>query len=171
MLTVKEGRAVAAEKLKAFLSCAALYDEPIHSGEYGWVFAYQSVEYMRTNNMRDMLVGNSPILVDKHTGDALLLGSGLPAETYVENYVACGDPFKFLGKRVELSGGIEPPKKTDAIRSIRRHAMLSLIGAKLHIDECIAGNTTIVTCPSVDVARILVRDLRSLGLSAQHLRD
>ncbi len=84
MLSLEKCKAIASERLAALVPSAALYDEPVHTGDYGWVFSWQNKKYMRTNDVGDAFIGNSPILVDKNKGDALVLGSGLPAEIYVK---------------------------------------------------------------------------------------
>ena len=171
MLTLEECREVAAQKLSALMSGAELYDDPIHSGEYGWVFSYQSAEYMRTNNFSDAIIGNSPILVDRRNSKALVLGSALPIEFYVESYLACGDPFMFPGERVELSSWLDGAQKNEATRVIRRRTGMGLAEAKSHIDACLDGNTTIMRCPSVDIAAALVEELEALGFRGRQLRE
>lgn len=170
MLSFEKCKVIASERLTALMPSAALYDEPVHSGDYGWVFSWQSKKYMRTNDLEDAFIGNSPILVDKRKGDALVLGSGLPAEIYVENYLACGDPFKFLGKQVELSGWRKNAQKIVAIQTIRQKTGLGLADAKSHVDECLDGKTTVLTCPSVYDATALVDQLTVLGFVGKQLR-
>ena len=171
MLTLEECEVIASKKLATLMLDLELYKEPIHSGEYGWVFSYQSIQYKRSNDFRDAFVGNSPILVDRRSGDALFLGSGLPSEVYVENYLSCGDPFKFLGKRIEFSDWSEGAQKTEATRTIQRKTGLGLAEAKLRVDECLAGKTALVECRTADDASALVKELRALGFSGKQLRD
>ena len=171
VLSFEECRNMATKKLSSLFPGAALYDKPIHSGAYGWVFSYQSTEYMRTNNISDAIIGNSPILVDRRNSEALVLGSGLPVEIYVENYLACGDPFKFLGARVRLLRWKVGAQKIQATRAIRRRTGVSLGKAKSHVDECLAGNATEIVCPSADIAAALIDDLEALGFCGEQLRD
>jgi len=41
-----------------------LYETPIASADYGWVFAYESARYLKTKRFVDMLFGNAPILIE-----------------------------------------------------------------------------------------------------------
>jgi hypothetical protein len=145
MLSMAGCRSIAKDKLSELFTGAALYDAPIHSGDYGWVFSYQSKQYMRSGDLREMLIGNSPILVDRYSGAALVLGSGLAVEAYVENYLACGDPFKFLGRKVELCGWETGAKKIDAIKIIRLSTQLGLAAAKQCVDGCLDGKISLLS--------------------------
>lgn len=69
-----------------------VYAEPIVSGDFGWVFGYQSNEFLRTGHLGDMLAGNAPLLVERQTGAIHTLGTASPVEFYVENYLRTGDP-------------------------------------------------------------------------------
>lgn len=170
-LTLDQCRQIAADYLPTLFCDAVLYDEPIHSGAYGWVFSYQSEKYIRTGNFGDALVGNSPLLVDRHSADLHVLGSGMPAEFFVANYVACGDPFKTLGKSVELLDARDGAQKTAAIHAIRKTTELSLADAKCAADTCLAGETVVLICISETDAALLTHQLNALGFEANHLRD
>lgn len=53
----------------------AIIDSATIERPFGWVFFYQSEEYLRTKSLGHMLVGGGPILVNKLTGEILQLGS------------------------------------------------------------------------------------------------
>jgi len=52
---------------------------------YGWVFRYQSKKYVESKEMRDMLIGNCPILVTK-SGELVLLPTSVPVEESIRRY-------------------------------------------------------------------------------------
>jgi Immunity protein 35 len=52
-----------------------IIDEATISKPYGWVFFYQSTDYLKTENISDMLAGNAPILVDRINGELKVLGT------------------------------------------------------------------------------------------------
>ncbi|CAB1057826.1 hypothetical protein D1BOALGB6SA_2581 [Olavius sp. associated proteobacterium Delta 1] len=54
--------------------------------EWGWVFFYQSAEYLKSGKLDAILAGNAPYIVNKHTGELVLLGTALSVETYIEDY-------------------------------------------------------------------------------------
>ena len=93
LLTLEECRKVAADHLAKLFSDAVLYEKPVHHGDDGYVFSYQSKRYRQSNDIADAIIGNSSLLVDKNSHQVYTLGSGQSVESYVENYLACGDPF------------------------------------------------------------------------------
>jgi len=50
----------------------------------GWVFFYQSREFIETGKATARLVGNAPILVRRDTGELRVLGTARPVEDYLE---------------------------------------------------------------------------------------
>jgi len=67
-------------------------DEHTAELDFGWSFACQSAEFIRTRDWRTSVVGHGAILVDKYTGLLLLTGSAHPSEWWIANYQATGDP-------------------------------------------------------------------------------
>lgn len=59
-----------------------IYSEYTREIDQGWVFFYNSEEYMRTGNFRSALVGNGPILVTRE-GAVHYLPTALPWEEAV----------------------------------------------------------------------------------------
>jgi len=54
--------------------------------DFGWVFFYNSKEYLDTGNILFMLAGNAPIIVDKFDGSVHETGTAEPIEVYIEQY-------------------------------------------------------------------------------------
>ncbi|WP_140919014.1 YrhB domain-containing protein [Limnobaculum xujianqingii] len=52
----------------------------------GWVFCFQSKEYLETGDFSALLAGNSPFLIDKDSGEIHLLGTSYPMEKYLQEY-------------------------------------------------------------------------------------
>ncbi len=70
-----------------------LISEPVKLSEsktitkdFGWVFFYNSVRYFETNDFRDSLAGNAPIIINKITGKLSELGTAKNAEYYIDEY-------------------------------------------------------------------------------------
>ncbi|KRR17402.1 hypothetical protein CQ14_31425 [Bradyrhizobium lablabi] len=59
-----------------------IHDETVETAE-GWVFFYNSREFVETGDFRDALAGNGPILVDRH-GLVKRLPTGIPWETAIK---------------------------------------------------------------------------------------
>lgn len=53
---------------------------------YGWVFFYDSRDYLETGDPRHALFGNAPFLVNRHTGAVVTFGTALRTEDYLIAY-------------------------------------------------------------------------------------
>lgn len=56
--------------------------------EFGWVFFYQSKEFVETGEIGEMLGGNSPIIVNKEVGIVSVTGTAYPIDKYIAEYKA-----------------------------------------------------------------------------------
>ena len=54
--------------------------------EFGWVFFY-TVDLARSN---EMIAGNGPLIIDRHTGKLHACGSAYPEEVYMQAYDRTG---------------------------------------------------------------------------------
>ena len=62
--------------------------------EFGWVFYFNSEQFIETEDWEHALAGNAPIIVDKSVQKLIHTGTANPTEYYVANYVKNGDPHK-----------------------------------------------------------------------------
>lgn len=53
---------------------------------FGWVFFYSSKKFIATGSIRDAIAGNSPIIVDKESGELLTTGTAYPIQHYIDEY-------------------------------------------------------------------------------------
>lgn len=58
-----------------------------------WAITCQSKAYVESGDIRDMLVGRGPFIVDRATGKIHETGSGQSEETSVEAFRRWGDPY------------------------------------------------------------------------------
>ncbi len=63
-----------------------ILDEETLERTFGWVFFYQSQEYLTTGDFRLMLGGNAPLIVDREDGSLHVTGTAEPVENYVARY-------------------------------------------------------------------------------------
>lgn len=56
--------------------------------DYGWVFFYQSKEFVETGDILEMLGGNAPIIINNLNGGISETGTSKPIEEYIEEYRA-----------------------------------------------------------------------------------
>jgi hypothetical protein len=65
-----------------------IVDEATIRKDYGWIFFYDSRKHLDTGEVRFALAGNAPIVIEKATGSARVLGTALPVEEYIRLYEA-----------------------------------------------------------------------------------
>jgi len=53
---------------------------------FGWVFFYNSKEYLATSNMSAYLAGNAPIIINRMSETIIETGTAYPIEYYLEKY-------------------------------------------------------------------------------------
>jgi hypothetical protein len=52
----------------------------------GWLFCFNSKEYIETGNFSAQLAGNGPFLIDKNTGKLTVFGTAQSPDKYLEEY-------------------------------------------------------------------------------------
>ena len=65
-----------------------VYPEHTLERTFGWVFFWGSDLYKKTGEFRYALGGNSPFIVNRHTGAVVETGTAFPMEVYVQRYEA-----------------------------------------------------------------------------------
>ena len=92
MLTKNEARQLVDARINAEnpysvkkVELAIIDDETIEK-EYGWVFFYETKEYLKTGDILDTVVGNAPYIVNKYTGEVIETGTAYPIEDYIAEY-------------------------------------------------------------------------------------
>jgi hypothetical protein len=66
--------------------------DQIEEYEFGWVFHYNTARQIETGDVLDGMVGNAPLIVDRHSGQLLETGTARETDYYVNNYIRNGDP-------------------------------------------------------------------------------
>lgn len=69
-------------------------DEWTIERDYGWLFMYNTPEFVRTRNRRDALVGNAPLLVLRENGLVVQFPTSYTREKAIADYEA--DPKRFV---------------------------------------------------------------------------
>lgn len=101
MLTYTKAKLLAQTRIE--LTCdvdAEIIDEETIARPYGWVFFYQSTEFLRTRESGKQLAGNSPILIDRVNGELRLFGTARPIGDYLKEYES-----RLPQARLEMSSG------------------------------------------------------------------
>jgi hypothetical protein len=90
MLTKSDAQLLVESELSNLDSNDGLQIVEDSTSEYswGWVFYYQSKEYLETGDFRDRLAGNAPYIVNKISGEIRCTGTAHNIEYYVGEYEA-----------------------------------------------------------------------------------
>jgi hypothetical protein len=89
MLTSGEARAAARRYLDERAEVeVVILDEHTREEDFGWVFFYQSAEYVKSSCTSDLLAGNAPIVVLRDSGEIHVTGTALPVDDYLEKFKA-----------------------------------------------------------------------------------
>jgi len=59
--------------------------------EFGWIFYYNSVKYIKTGDFRYALGGNAPLIINKHTNELIETGTARETSFYVNHYIKHGN--------------------------------------------------------------------------------
>jgi hypothetical protein len=88
MPTFEQARKLASAWIDVMVDgLAELVPGPTITKPYGWVFFYQSSEFLRdTSDFRNALAGNAPILIDRVDGEIRVLGTAQSVEWYLSAY-------------------------------------------------------------------------------------
>jgi hypothetical protein len=88
-LTLEQAKALVQAELGT--SELVILDEATIERDFGWVFFYQNRSYLETRNILKILAGNAPYIVNRHTRELQVTGTGRPIEEYIARYERYGD--------------------------------------------------------------------------------
>jgi hypothetical protein len=92
MITASEARDLAQRYVKALEQEAGceleLVDRFTLERPFGWMFFYQSSEYVRTQDPVFQLAGNGGLIVNRQSGTLTVAGSANTPEYYLDQYAA-----------------------------------------------------------------------------------
>ena len=54
--------------------------------DFGWVYFYDGSIHIETGDVRDAVVGNAPLIVDKSDGKLYITGTAMPIEHYLNEF-------------------------------------------------------------------------------------
>ena len=63
-----------------------LLEEQTRTESFGWVFFYNSAEFVRSGDVRHALAGNAPLIVDRADGRIESAGSAVSVDDYIVEY-------------------------------------------------------------------------------------
>ena len=68
------------------LKILAVVDEHTREEDFGWVFFYNTKQFLETGDVQWSLGGNAPLIVDRHEGKLHVTGTAYPVEHYIEEF-------------------------------------------------------------------------------------
>ena len=66
----------------------SIVDEHTIETDFGWVFFWNSTEYLATGDIRNALAGNVPLIVDRQSGSVYETSTAEPIDSIIERYRA-----------------------------------------------------------------------------------
>ena len=98
MITAADARTIAAAYVENMsggphgIELVLVQNETIEQ-DFGWVVFYDSKAFLDTHDDSEMIAGNAPFIVDRHSGAVTVLGTAKPVATYIDTYRRFGTPF------------------------------------------------------------------------------
>ena len=145
----------------------SIVDASVSELREGWIFYYQSAEFLETGDVSKALAGNNPMFVTRADGEIFFLSQHRPLIESMAAYRACGDPNATFVPEVELLGWKEGANAVAAIQGIRRHCPVGLAEAKSIIDRCLGGERCVLKTPDIEHARLVVATLDCAGFASR----
>ena len=91
MLTISEAQAIVENAISALMPDDeewVIVDDYTIEKPWGWVFFYNSREFVSTGDPQYQLIGNAPYIVNKATGELADTGTAEDIEVYISRYEA-----------------------------------------------------------------------------------
>ncbi len=139
--------------------------------EFGYVLFYAPRGMMESEDVNYFVDGNAPYIYERVTGRLLVTGTAQSIETYLDNYRKTGDPHRELGRTVAICGWHEGANEVAAMKLLRKHSAITLADAKQCVDNCLAGDDSVVVASSIEDAVSMVDGLVRLGFEAERRPD
>lgn len=91
MVTKDEARRLVEAKISTWRLVApgaeiVIVDASTRETDFGWIFFYQSKEYLETGVLKYALAGNAPFIVDRDSGEIVETSTAYPIEHYIEEF-------------------------------------------------------------------------------------
>ena len=91
MITFDEAIEIAQLQLRKIqednkLSSLMLILDQTRVESFGWVFFYNTEEFLKTGNISACLAGNAPFIVNGESGELYETGTAKPVDVYIDEY-------------------------------------------------------------------------------------
>lgn len=163
MLMFPDAKQIARDRVAKLGDALVLYDEPLALKAYGWVFAYESREYLESYDEVFALVGNAPFLVLRADGRVLELGSHMSVDTYLLNYELTGDPLSTPEPQLYVTDWMAGMNGVGAMKLLHDALGMEVRDAKIHVQACIAKIPIKLKCANLNQAYKMQERLAGFG--------
>ena len=92
MITKKQAKALVEKMINAQDSTGTkttklvILDNETIEKKWGWVFFYNTENYLKTGDFYEALAGNAPCIVNRYTGELFETGTAYDIEEYINEY-------------------------------------------------------------------------------------
>jgi hypothetical protein len=87
VITKQEAKKLATEYLRQRgWNDFVIGDDSMIEEDFGWIFHYQSAEFLSTGNIYESFIGNAPVLVDRENGAIQSTGTALEIDFFIKVY-------------------------------------------------------------------------------------
>lgn len=148
-----------------------ILDDATIERPWGWVFFYQTREFIETGDPLRGLLGNAPLIVERHSGRVIPTGTAHSIEFYVENFEATGDPHLCPGRELELYSARPDADRLAAARLLSQRCAAAVGTTKRGVDGVVQGTAFRIAAKSPSEARKIRTDLAALGFDVRQLPE
>lgn len=74
------------DKMEAAGDLSPLKISSYRTEAFGWIFFYNTEDFLVKGDLSAQLAGNSPLIVDKNTGILHVTGTAEPIESYIDKF-------------------------------------------------------------------------------------
>jgi len=164
-----EAQNIVEEKIISKLCNCSVIEKYTKEYDTCFVFYYQSNDYIESHDIKDMLVGQGPVIVDKISGKIFETGSAYSTEHYVKAFEACGNPYGEPSSIILITGWQDGANKVGATKLIKQLTGFGLADAKQVIDSVLSGNKESITLLDINKVQNTAEQLNSLGFNNKQL--
>ena len=137
--------------------------------DWGWVFFYDSKEYLEGRGDDGWLCGNAPYIVERSTGTVYETGTADPIEFYIDNFEATGDPYGRPGNGIAILSAQESHDLMAATKLLHRDCALGLMDARKRLQSVIDGDIVELLAADPETAKLLCDQLCDAGFNTTRL--
>ena len=144
-----------------------LFEEFITDHGHYYSLYYNSARYKETRNIKDSVIGQGPLIVEKSTGRIFSTGSANTIEYYVENLLKGGHPYSQPSNEFTVSGS-NPTLRQKLYKTFKETLSMPAKQA-LTIARELETQTVNLEASTPEQTEKLIKELTEVGLEVKQL--